>query len=179
MSNGPANMSVWAGDKIVCVRIAGRASFTSSVDFKSLILGLWQQGASRFVLDLTDCVLMDSTFLGVLAGLGLKFSGANNGLKPASIELLNPNQRVSDLLENLGVAHLFKVLRDQRFVTENMAVVNQAPAPHGKDEISRVCLEAHETLMEINSANIAKFKDVAKFLAEDLKRSAAEPTVKQ
>ncbi|MDB6032217.1 MAG: Anti-sigma-factor antagonist, partial [Verrucomicrobiales bacterium] len=37
-------------------------------------------------------------------------------------------------------------------------------------EISRTCLEAHKTLMEINPANISKFKDVTQFLAEDLKK---------
>jgi len=171
MSNGPANMSVWAGDETVCVRIAGRASFTCSVDFKALINGLWHQGATHFVLDLTDCLLMDSTFLGVLAGLGLKFGAADNGHRPAVIELLNPNQRISDLLENLGVAHLFKVLKCDRPLMENMT-----PAPHtcstpDKNEVSRVCLEAHQTLMDISPGNVPKFKDVARFLAEDLKKA--------
>ena len=36
--------------------------------------------------------------------------------------------------------------------------------------MTRNCLEAHETLMEINPANVNKFKDVTRFLAEDLKR---------
>ena len=37
-------------------------------------------------------------------------------------------------------------------------------------ETARACLEAHETLMSINPANIPKFKDVSRFMAEDLKR---------
>src|SRR5688572_19636897 len=110
MSNGPANLSVWVGDQMVCIRIAGRASFHCSVDFKTLIHSLRQQGHTRFVLDLSECQLMDSTFLGVLAGLGLKFK-EQNGSAQASIELLNPSQRISDLLDNLGISHLFEIVQ--------------------------------------------------------------------
>ena len=165
-------MSVWKGDEVVVIRLAGRASFTGSVDFKLLINGLWEQGATRFLLDLTDCLLMDSTFLGVLAGMGLRFATANQGRKPAAIELLNPNQRISDLLENLGVAHLFKVLRQERPATDQLTALQSAPAQPDKNEISRHCLEAHQTLMDINPANVPKFKDVARFLAEDLQKGS-------
>jgi hypothetical protein len=37
------------------------------------------------------------------------------------------------------------------------------------EQITRTCLEAHQTLMSMNPENVARFKDVAQFLAEDLK----------
>jgi hypothetical protein len=40
-----------------------------------------------------------------------------------------------------------------------------------KSELGDACLEAHRTLMEINPANEARFKDVAQFLAEDIRKS--------
>src|SRR5881394_298592 len=120
MKTPAANLLVWVGDKNACIKIAGRASFNSSLDFKTLINGLAQRGFSRFVLDLTDCPLMDSTFLGVLAGLGLKIGSCHNGDSRASIELLNPKPRILDLLENLGVSHLFKVLNGPGPDTDKM-----------------------------------------------------------
>ena len=75
MSAPSAKMLVSIGEKSAMVRIAGRANFTSSVDFKKLLNELLQKGYTCFVLDLTECVLMDSTFLGVLAGFGLKMNG--------------------------------------------------------------------------------------------------------
>jgi anti-sigma B factor antagonist len=170
MSNGPANLSVWVNHDMVCIRIAGRASFHSSVDFKTLINNLRQRGHSRFVLDLSECQLMDSTFLGVLAGLGLQFTQQSNGSRPASIELLNPSQRISELLENLGIAHLFQTYQASPPAGHQLTSM---PAPDynpDRKEISRTCLEAHKLLMEINPANVAKFKDVTKFLEEDLKK---------
>src|SRR5437868_5613999 len=72
---------------------------------------LRQRGFADFVLDLRECLTMDSTFLGVLAGLVLR----NNQPEPAApmIELLNPNSRVLDLIENLGVLSMFKVKNEE------------------------------------------------------------------
>lgn len=169
MSVPAANLSVWVGEKVVVIKIAGRASFTSSVDFKTLVYGLRAKGHNRFILDLSECLLMDSTFLGVLAGMGLKFNDSSNG-EVASIELLQPNERISDLLENLGVAQLFKVIKASSACRDNLTPVGPTPRQADSTEVTRTCLEAHQTLMDINPANIPKFKDVAQFLAEDLKR---------
>ena len=169
--SGPANnMSVWAQDKVAWIRVEGRANFNSSVDFKALINGLAAKGYNRFVLDLTQCALMDSTFLGVLSGLGLKFSNARNGNPNGTIELLNPNERVADLLENLGVHHLFKMVSGPELSTNRLQPIEQTPASKDHKELTRTSLEAHETLMNINPENVNKFKDVAQFLAEDLKK---------
>ncbi|MCI0744090.1 MAG: STAS domain-containing protein [Verrucomicrobia subdivision 3 bacterium] len=168
------NLAVWVGDKLVCVKVAGRANFNGSVDFKSLIVGLWERGYNHFVLDLSDCLLMDSTFLGVLAGLGLRLSG--NGRASAAhsngshvIELLNPSPRIADLLENLGITHLFDITRG-RLTTECLVALDHAPTETDRREVQKTCLEAHQTLMDVNPANVPKFKDVAQFLAEDLKK---------
>jgi anti-sigma B factor antagonist len=169
MSAPSAKLLVLVGEKFACVKIAGRANFNSSIDFKTLINELRLKGYGYFVLDLSECLLMDSTFLGVLAGFGLKMnhsaSGPTNG-----IELLNPNPRVAELLENLGVLHLFKVTQG----SIEMPECCEAPAPSSvastKEDVTRACLEAHRTLMDLNPENVARFKDVTQFLAEDLKR---------
>src|SRR5579885_1861103 len=106
MSTATAKLLVFASDQFACIKIAGRANFTSSIDFKTLVQELSEKSVKRFVLDLKECVLMDSTFLGVLAGFGLKMNGAQNGQSNGqvqSIELMDPNPRISELLENLGV----------------------------------------------------------------------------
>src|SRR5258706_8291556 len=144
MSNSPPNLSVCVGENIVCIRIAGRANFHSSVDFKALVLALRQSGHARFVLDLEKCQLMDSTFLGVLAGLGLKFAEESNGSNPPTIELMCASSRISDLLENLGIAHLFKPFQGTPPAGEKLDVdvVNQNGAALDRKEITRTRLEA-------------------------------------
>jgi len=45
----------------------------------------------------------------------------------------------------------------------------QAGTPN-KTELCRLMLDAHQTLMEVNTANIPKFKQVTEFLEQDLRR---------
>lgn len=172
MSAPPARTLVYVDGKRACVKIAGRANVAASVDFKKLIDELMEQSVTCFLLDLSECLLMDSTFLGVLAGFGLKMNAAKNG-KPDSprMELLNPNQRIAELLENLGVAHLFTITKGD---APDGKSVEQSPgdAPT-REQVTGTCLEAHKTLMELDPANVARFKDVARFLAEDMKKIKA------
>jgi anti-sigma B factor antagonist len=164
-----ANLLVAVGNGMACVKIIGRANFTSSVDFKRLIQELQQRGYSKLVLDLSECLLMDSTFLGVLAGLGLRMSNGNPLDEEPRIEMLNPNPRITDLLVNLGVAHLFRIISNNHPNADRFASQYIAITP-SREEISRTSLEAHRTLMDINPANVPKFKDVTEFLAESLKK---------
>src|SRR6516164_2086344 len=172
MGSPSASMSVLVGDQFACIRITGRANFSSSIDFKTLLNELKQKGYSYFVLDLSGCTLMDSTFLGVLAGFGLKMMSNGNDQCDPAIELLNPNARIIDLLESLGVLHLFKVTQGPVALPENTQAHTHEPVCSTKEEVTRACLEAHRTLMEINPQNAAKFKEVAQFLAEDLKKAS-------
>ena len=165
-------MQVSIGEKCAFVQINGRANFTSSVDFKALLDQLLQKGFTCFILDLTECVLMDSTFLGVLAGFGLRLNSPQADKVDRTIQLFNPNGRISELLENLGVLHLFKVTEGQTNAPANASDVKSTNA--SREEVTRTCLEAHKTLMNINPENVTRFKDVTAFLAEDLKRMKGE-----
>ena len=166
MSTPSAKLLVAVEGDTAFVRIIGRANFESSVPFKTVLAGLTEKICRRYVLDLTECVLMDSTFLGVLSGFGVKFSTLQ---PPIALELLNPNSRISDLLENLGVAHLFVILKTDHPPAVKLQSVDPSGPPAHQD-LSQTSLEAHHTLMDINPANVPKFKDVAQFLEEDLKR---------
>jgi len=152
---------------MVCVQISGRADFACSVDLKKLITELWERGYAHFIFDLCGCRMMDSTFLGVLAGISQQLS--NGASEPRPLELLNANPRIAETLENLGVAHLFKMGGSAGPLSDKFEPL--APGdPASAVELARTCLKAHQTLMELNPANAQKFKDVAQFLAEDLKR---------
>jgi anti-sigma B factor antagonist len=164
----PANLSVLVGKKIACLRIAGRANFASSPDFKTLLSELAGKGYKHFVIDLTECVLMDSTFLGVLAGFGMKLN-PKGAPAERGIELLNATTRVAELLENLGAANLFRMKNGPLEMPDDVQTCQPESINPTHEQITRTSLEAHQTLMAMNPENVARFKDVAQFLAEDLK----------
>ena len=161
----PAILLVLVGKDCACVKISGRANFTSSPDFKTLLDELTQKGYRHFQIDLTGCILMDSTFLGVLAGFGMKI----NKTGEKGIELYNPNTRVAELLENLGALHLFTVVNGTLELPGEAQACTPEISNPSHEEITRTSLEAHQALMQVNPENVARFKDVTQFLAEDLR----------
>jgi anti-anti-sigma factor len=177
MTNNPPTLLVAVQDQSAVVKINGRANFMTSVTFKRLITELEQRGFDHFILDLTECQTMDSTFLGTLAGTALEFGSTppNREERPAArLRLLNPTQRVSELFDNLGIADLFHTVR---FDTNPRSSQNLSPALESKpsrEEVSRICLDAHKILMDVNPQNASRFKDVTQFLAEDLKKLRAD-----
>lgn len=64
MTTPAARLLVLVGEQFACIKIVGRATFTSSIDFKTLTSQLLQKGYRYFVLELSECQFMDSTFLG-------------------------------------------------------------------------------------------------------------------
>ena len=75
------------------------------------------------------------------------------------------------LLDNLGILELFSTAEslDQAEAAEP---VEAGEAPD-KTELTRTSLEAHQTLTDANPENGAKFKEVTRFLEEDLKQQEA------
>ena len=163
-----ANLSVLVGKNFACIKICGRANFSCSPDFKTLLNELAQKGFRHFIIDLGECVLMDSTFLGVLAGFGMKLN-PHGAPAERGIELHNATARVSELLENLGTAHLFKTTTGPLQLPADVKTSTPESIHPTHEQIARTSLEAHQTLMAMNPENVARFKDVTQFLAEDLK----------
>ena len=170
MNKIDAKLLVSVNAKTAFLKISGRASCACSEDFKTLLNELRERSVQRFVLDLTDCTTMDSTFLGVLAGQATVADEARNGSGKHQLELLNPNPRVADLIDNLGVIHLFQIVEGDPIAQTGLDEVTlQSSSPL---QLTKTCLEAHQKLMELNPNNVPKFKDVAAFLTEDLKKNS-------
>ena len=164
----PAKLYVADLGKRAVVRISGRANCLSSVPFKRVINGLVERGRRAFTLDLSDCQLMDSTFLGVLVGLNRTLGQAGS---TGGVLLYQPTEPVRVLLDNLGILELFGTTDSlgQAGAAESVEQV----AALDKTDLTRTSLDAHQTLIDANPGNEAKFKEVTRFLEEDLKQQEA------
>lgn len=166
MNGGPTSLSVCVRDRIACVRVTGRANFTSSVDFRKLLEQLQEDGCTEIVLDLTECTLMDSTFLGVLAGAAMKCDGPQCNGQRCLIELFHPSERVLESLANLDVLKLFSILDD---APELGAFRRVDEGETTRIELNRTCFEAHKTLMNTSPENVRRFKDATDFFEKNLR----------
>jgi anti-anti-sigma regulatory factor len=160
------------------VKVVGRGSFQNSGCLKVFYQQLLKEGVMRFVVDLDACTYLDSTFLGILLGLGLKLKEAGNGL----LHILNANPRNLELLRNLGLDRLINIQGASgngsgpgslNGVEQGHLEEMPCPVPT-RAEAAPTILEAHENLMEFDPRNVPKFKDVVEFLREDLGQPAAK-----
>ena len=161
------------------IKVVGRCSFQNSGCLKAFYQQLLKEGVSRFVVDLDACTYLDSTFLGILLGLGLKLKETGAGL----LHILNANARNLELLRNLGLDRLIHIEGNEigngsgagRLNGVKDTPLQEMPCPvPTRAEAAPTILEAHENLMEFDPRNVPKFKDVVEFLREDLGQPAGK-----
>ena len=149
------------------VRVEGKGSFLNSAGLKEFARAMVNRGYREFVVDLRNCPVMDSTFMGTLAGISLRLREIGQG----TLHVTNLNERNRDLLRNLGLDQLFAI--DLCGITPpsgNDAKTESLKTDPGPDRAAQAqtMLEAHEALVEASPENLTKFKDVLEFLKQDL-----------
>lgn len=154
---GTASRTVW-------VRVEGKGSFLNSTGLKEFAKEMINRGFREFAVDLRNCPVMDSTFMGTLASIALRLRELGQG----QLRVTNLNERNNDLLGNLGLDQLFTIDARDGGVMPQTAQVPLASAAPDKATQAQTMLEAHEACVEANEANAAKFKDVLEFLKQDL-----------
>ncbi|MBO5725380.1 MAG: hypothetical protein J6S58_11180 [Lentisphaeria bacterium] len=160
MANGEVFVS--GEEDHFAVKVAGRATFECVAPLRDLAGKLDNISFSKVDIDLGGCLGMDSTFMGVLAMMALRAKKAK-----AVITVWNADDMNKNLLAGLGLKKLFQY---QDGVVE-MGQVNadsNTGVPLGKLENATTVLEAHKTLMDVDSDNVAKFEKVVEFVQKDL-----------
>lgn len=146
------------------VRVEGKGSFLNSTGLKDFAKEMTNRGFREFVVDLKNCPVMDSTFMGTLAGIALRLRELGQG----RLRVICLNERNKDLLANLGLDQLFTIGGGDDTAAVAAAQKPLESEPADKTEQAKTMLEAHEACVEANAANAAKFKDVLEYLKQDL-----------
>lgn len=159
-------------DEAVWLRVMGRGTFQTSAGMKEYTRRMIQRGRRHFVVDLNDCELMDSTFMGTLAGLALRLREFGSG----GLTVLNGNARNTMLLENLGLDHLFSFVLPEGVTAPPRATPAQSLNAEGGDpaEQHQTILSAHEALVKADPENEERFKDVLELLKQEPPQDAAD-----
>lgn len=145
----------------VLVRIEGRASFHNSACLRDFATDMLRQGKRRFALDFLHCTSMDSTFLGVLAGIALEL---RKQTPPGSLVLARVGPRNLELIRNMGLHRLMTVDAGGRPAGFEHCEEGLDCPERSELENARLALEAHENLVAADEKNRAKFQDVLVFL---------------
>jgi anti-anti-sigma regulatory factor len=151
-------------NKIVWVRVEGKGTFLNSAGVKDFTKEMINRGHREFIIDLKNCPVMDSTFMGTLAGVALRLRELGQG----HLNVINLNERNHDLLNNLGLNQLFTM--DITGVNGGDTPIQPLETPAKTDQIAQAetMLEAHQALVDAAPENLTKFKDVLEYLKQDL-----------
>ncbi len=170
--NNQDNLKAAYIEQAAVIRVEGRGSFKISLPMKQFIQRVIEfKKAKRILIDMSACNGMDSTFMGVLAGLSCHINKGEPGFSLKLINLSNKNQK---LLATLGVDRVVDYsLSATGEEKELMANQDRDAKPLESNlsdslETAQTTLEAHETLVEINPENLAKFKSVIELLGNDV-----------
>ena len=151
----------------VVVRIEGRASFQNSACLRDFITEMLRQGKSRVVIDFLHCTSMDSTFLGVLAGIALELRKLQS---PGLLVLARVGPRNLELIRNLGL-HRLLIVDSGALPPETVGRVESLECSDRSElDNARLVLEAHQNLVAADENNRNKFQDVLAFLRSRLEQ---------
>lgn len=145
----------------VAVKIVGRASFQNVMPLKDFLKESTGGGGRSYVFDFSCCTGMDSTVLGVLAGCALDL----RKLKPkGSLILSRLSERNTALVRGLGLHRIATLDPGDQAVDKESAAEPLSAVQLDELDSARLCLEAHENLVETDGGNKAKFQDVISYL---------------
>ncbi len=156
------------GCNLAVVRVVGRGTFLNSVPLSQFadFLQNQEEGRWRFVVDLSECPTMDSTFMGTLAKITLRQT-QQSGTK---LTICNANEHNRRLLKTLGLSHVMD-LRQKTPDELKRQLLDLRPAetvPVTRLDRILHMIECHEKLIDLDTENEVRFSNVLKYLRQSL-----------
>jgi anti-anti-sigma factor len=151
-----------SSDSSVFILIEGKANFLNANTFKHFIDNSLSKKISHYIIDFEHCTGMDSTFLGIIAWLGLQIKQSKH---KSHLIVRNLNKRNKELFNNLGL---------QNFIATEEAIL-EAPTKNpdqfqALEEAERFeaidILNAHKNLVKARKENASLFKDLINILED-------------
>ena len=167
-----SSIQVGVNGSAVWVRVEGRGSFLNSGNLKEFAQEMVNRGYREFVIDLQNCAMMDSTFMGTMAGVALRLKELGQG----HLHVVRCGNRSRELLSGLGLDQIFDIHSNGSLAPacQSLEEAVQPPAPaEKKQEQAQTILAAHEALCEASPENFLRFKDVLDYLKQDLHHETA------
>ena len=134
-----------------------------------------QLGTHCIVVDLESCSGMDSTFMGMLAGLSMRLAKQVGG---GRLEIAAASEKNVSSLESLGLDALIEINPSSAAWNTRLAEIRgqlkewELPSMTHRER-SREVLEAHQILAATNEDNAEKFGSVVQLLQHE---TATKPT---
>lgn len=147
---------------IYYIKLIGSITYTKSAGFdKFLELIFNDDDLNDIVLDLTETNYMDSTNLGLICKIANFIYKKFN----RKVVMISTNDNLNELLRSVGFHMVFNFVDSYENIDIEMQKIENLET--NKNEIAKMILEAHKTLLESNDENYLKFKNVVDLLQKN------------
>ncbi|QXD22870.1 STAS domain-containing protein [Opitutia bacterium ISCC 51] len=150
----------------ILVHICARANFLNCSPLRTFFRNMVAKGNHEFSLDFAQCEGMDSTFLGILAGLAIDTQRSE---PQGSVTLTGLGERNLELVKNLGLHRIVNIVENSSDQTEKISdgAEGLSCEAQTEEEKKEMLIGAHEDLVKIDETNLAKFQDLLTFLKNE------------
>jgi anti-sigma B factor antagonist len=167
-----SSIQVGVNGDAVWVKVEGKGSFLNSGNLKEFTREMVNRGYREFVVDLEKCAMMDSTFMGTMAGVALRLKELGHG----HLHVVHCGERSRNLLCGLGLDQIFSIHANGTAAPQ-CELLRREPTAESpeekKQEDAKQVLDAHQALCDVAPQNISRFKDVLDYLKQDLHHETA------
>ena len=150
----------------ILVHICGRANFLNCSPLRTFFRKMVAKGKVEFSLDFTHCEGMDSTFLGILAGVAIETQRSE---PQGEVTLTGLGERNLELVKNLGLQRIVTIVEDSGASSAEICKQTEelTKEDQTEEEKKQMLIGAHEDLVKIDESNLAKFEDLLTFLKNE------------
>jgi len=168
------SLSVATGESCVFIRVTGRGSHKTSPALKAFCSTMMEKGYRLFIFDLEHCVSMDSTFMGVLAGIARRLPHSTDAV------LINLNPKTTEILQTVGLDRLVRCNHVGALDTDLRSKISKVSAGSAlntantdRKTAAETVLAAHEDLVAACPDNLPEFQNVLEFMRKEVERHNA------
>lgn len=168
----PGKIEVARLGHVVYVRVTGLATMHNCGSLSGLCHNMLDGACQEVVFDLAQCTGMDSTFMGVMAGLAqCRPEG------PCPVVVANADDHLRKLMDGLGLSYIVDVRDDpvQAPRVETQELHDDWANEHDKIEFIK---EAHEHLVAIDKRNHERFGPLLDAFTKQFGQPTGAPKVK-
>lgn len=161
---GKSSIQVACTEHTLYCKVEGMGSMKNSSPLRDFSEHVFEEGCCKFVVDLSGCTGMDSTFMGTLLGIAL-LKGLNS--HSPQVLVVNASKENLKLLDGLGVTQIIQVSKEEvTFPSIQLTELDEKNTSQ-REKIQTI-YEAHKNLVEFDPQNAKKFGKFLKSLLKDL-----------
>jgi len=165
-----SSIQIGQADNFSWIKIFGKGDVFLAPTVKKYsekILELGDQ--TQLVLDLEQCTGMDSTFMGMIAGLAIKHKSSFK----SNLHLFCVSEKNCESLEELGIDALLEINSQNNELYCSCSKVKPklkewSPEDGTKKPDARLILDTHKTLGSLSDSNQEEFSSVIKTFEQQL-----------